>query len=105
MLAIIKTGGKQYKVKVGSKIRVEKLEAAVGAEYKFPAVLLISEDDGAGLRAGKPEIAGASVSGKVVKQARTKKIDVIKYKPKVRYRRKHGHRQFYTEVMVEKIAT
>lgn len=104
MLAIIKTGGKQYKVKAGAKIKVEKLPGAEGGEVKFPYVLLIAEEDGTNLRIGKPEVAGVSVSGKVLKQARTKKIDVIKYKRKVRYRRQRGHRQYYTEVLIEKIS-
>ena len=103
MLAIIKTGGKQYKVKVGAKIRVEKLEAAEGEEVKFSSVLLMAQEDGTRLQLGRPEIADAAVAGKILQQARAKKIDVIKYKQKSRYFKKYGHRQPYFEIKIDSI--
>ena len=96
MLAIIETGGKQYLVKAGDKIQVEKLEAEQGKAITFDKVLFA---DGT---VGKPFIAGASVQGKVLKQARSRKVHVLKYKAKSKYRRKIGARQHYTEVEITK---
>lgn len=103
MIAVIKTGGKQYKVAEGDKIRVEKLDVEKDASITFDEVLLVSDPEGGNLKIGEPTVSGAKVSGKVLSQGRTKKIDVIKYKRKVRYRRKRGHRQHFTEVQIEKI--
>ena len=99
MYAIIATGGKQYKVSEGDIIKVEKLEAEAGDTVTFDKVLVIS--DGA-LKVGK-DVAGASVSAKVMKQDRAKKVIVYKYKPKSGYHKKNGHRQAYTQVKIEKI--
>lgn len=96
MLAIIQTGGKQYLVKTGDKIQIEKLEVEVGKTINFDKVLF---HDG---QVGKPYISGAAVTGKVLKQARGKKIHVLKYKAKSKYRRKIGARQHYTEVEILK---
>jgi len=103
MIAVIKTGGKQYKVKEGDKVKVEKLDAEKDASVELDQVLLISDEDGKDVTIGSPMIAGAKVSAKVLSHGRAKKIDVIKYKRKVRYRRKYGHRQEYTEILIEKI--
>ncbi|MBI4122640.1 MAG: 50S ribosomal protein L21 [Parcubacteria group bacterium] len=103
MIAIIKTGGKQYVVKEGDTLDVEKL-ASEGASVSFGEVLLVASEDGATLTMGTPNVSGATVSASVVSEGRTKKIDVIKYKPKVRYRKKTGHRQAYTRVKIEKIS-
>lgn len=97
MLAVIKTGGKQYLVKVGSKVKVEKLEGAEGATIKLDEVLL------AGEKIGSPLVQGASVEAKIVKQGRHDKIRVVKFKAKSRYTRTRGHRQHYTELLIEKI--
>lgn len=103
MIAIIKTGGKQYKVKEGDTITVEKLETDEKKSVSFGEVLLIASEDGKTLNMGAPFVSGASVTGSVVAEGRTKKIDVIKYKPKVRYRRKTGHRQAFSRVTINKI--
>lgn len=99
--AVVQTGGKQYKVEVGQVLTVEKLEVAAGDQISFDKVLLIS-DDGA-VTVGTPVIAGATVTGKVVRQDRGPKIIIFKYKPKVRYRKKTGHRQSRTQVLVQSI--
>jgi len=103
MIAVIKTGGKQYKVAEGDTIKVEKLDAEQDAKIDFKDVLMVGDEAGKDVTLGTPTVAGAIVSGTVLKQGRAPKIDVIKYKPKVRYRRKTGHRQAYTEVKIEKI--
>lgn len=101
MYAIIETGGKQYKVQEGDVLFIEKLEAQEGESVTFDRVLAISKEDG--LTVGAPVVAGVSVSGKVEKHGKDKKIIVYKYKAKKNYRRKQGHRQPYTKVVIEKI--
>lgn len=105
MLAVIKTGGKQYKVKKGDKVKVEKLEVEVGKEVVFDEVFLVAKEDkdGSEVKIGKPKVRGAEVVGKVVKQGRADKVIMFKYKPKKRYHKKQGHRQMYTEVEITKI--
>ncbi|MBI2050443.1 MAG: 50S ribosomal protein L21 [Parcubacteria group bacterium] len=103
MIAVIKTGGKQYKVAEGDTIKVEKLDVEAGKNVDFNEVLLVGEADGANLTIGAPLVPGAKVTALVLAQGRAKKIDVIKYKRKVRYRKKYGHRQAYTQVKIEKI--
>jgi large subunit ribosomal protein L21 len=100
MTAIIQTGGKQYLVSSGDKIQVEKLTGEVGDILKFDQVLFTSE--GKEFKLGKPTITGAVIEGKILKQARSKKIHVLKYKAKSKYRRKIGARQHYTEVEIVK---
>lgn len=99
--AVIKTGGKQYLVSEGKKIKIEKLEAEEGKEVIFDQVLLLEKSKK--LEIGAPVIAGAKVAGKVLKQGRADKIVVFKYKPKKRYKKKQGHRQSFTEVEITKI--
>jgi large subunit ribosomal protein L21 len=101
MYAIIETGGKQYKVQEGDVIYVEKLNAAEGEAVTFDRVLAVSKDSG--LVVGTPLVSGVTVSGKVEKQGKGEKIIVFKYKPKKNYRRKQGHRQPYSKVVIEKI--
>ena len=101
MYAIIVTGGKQYKVAEGDVLFIEKLEAAEGEVVTFDQVLLVSGDKG--LVTGAPTVEGAKVTAKVEKQGKDKKIIVYKYKAKKNYRRKQGHRQPYTKVVIEKI--
>ncbi len=101
MYAIIETGGKQLCVREGDTVRVEKLAIGNGEEVVFDRVLLVSADEG--LKIGQPVVPGARVTGRVLKQGRAKKIIVFKYKSKKNYRRKQGHRQPYTQVVVEKI--
>jgi len=100
--AVIKTGGKQYLVTEKDKIKVEKLSGAEGDKVNFSEVLLVSDNDKE-VKVGKPTVSGAKVSGKILRQGRAKKISVVKYKPKTRYKRVIGHKQNFTEVEIEKI--
>ena len=99
MYAIIATGGKQYKVAEGDVINVEKLGVEAGESVTFDQVLAVSSD---GLKVGE-DVADASVTATVVKNARAKKVIVYKYKRKSGYHKKNGHRQQYTQVKIEKI--
>jgi large subunit ribosomal protein L21 len=99
--AVVQTGGKQYRAEIGQVLTIEKLDVPTGEEVRFDQVLLISVDGN--VRVGAPTIEGAVVTGKVVRQDRGPKIIVFKYKPKVRYRRKTGHRQYQTQVLVQTI--
>ena len=100
-LAIIKTGGKQYKVTENQILKVEKLPVEEGKEVSFDEVLLVA--DGKDVKVGAPTVDKAKVTGKVIEQGRDKKVKVIKYKAKVRYKRNVGHRQAFTKVKIEKI--
>lgn len=100
MYAIIKTGGKQYKVEEGKTISIEKLDAEVGAAVEFGDVLLLSDAD---VKVGQPFVAGAKVTGTVLEQGKGAKIRIFKYKAKSNYRRRQGHRQPFTKVKIEKI--
>ncbi len=101
MYAIIKTGGKQYKVSEGDLVRVEKLPYEVGDTVEFDEVLLVAGDE---VKVGSPVIENAKVTATVEDQNKDKKIVVFKYKPKKQYRRKHGHRQPYTLVKIDSIS-
>ena len=101
MYAIIKTGGKQYKVSEGDEIIIEKLEVAEGDAVTFDEVLSVV--DGENVKIGQPKVEGAKVSGKVVKNGKGPKIRIFKYKHKTNYRRRQGHRQPFTKVKIEKI--
>ena len=98
MLAIIKTGGKQYKVSPGQKIKIEKLEISEGQEVIFDNVLLAEKDEK--VEIGQPIVKTAKVVGKVLKQGKGDKVIVFKYKSKKRYKVKRGHRQLFTEVEI-----
>lgn len=100
--AIIKTGGKQYRVATGDKLRIEKLPAEVGSEVSFDEVLLLGKGEAA--KVGTPLVDGAKVSAKVVAHGRGKKLIVYKFKRRKNYRRKNGHRQPYTEVEITGIS-
>ena len=102
-IAVIKTGGKQYKVEKGQIIKVEKLDVPVGKKVKFDT-LMIASGDGQELKLGQP-LLKQKVEGKVVEQGKDKKISVIKYKRKTRYLRNKGHRQLYTKVEILSIAS
>ncbi len=96
--AIIQTGGKQYKVSAGQKLKIEKLEAEVDGSVVFNKVLLTA--DGESVKIGTPYIEGAKVEAKVLKQGKGEKKIVFKYHSKARYRKKKGHRQLFTEVEI-----
>ncbi|MCR2820533.1 50S ribosomal protein L21 [Lederbergia panacisoli] len=100
MYAIIETGGKQLKVEEGQAIYVEKLDVVEGESFTFDKVLFVG---GENVKVGSPFVEGATVTAKVEKQGRAKKIVVFKYKSKKNYHKKQGHRQPYTKVVVEKI--
>jgi len=102
MLAIIKSGGKQYKVEKGDKIKVEKLEGKESDKITFSEVLFLGDEKSA--KAGAPLIKTAKVEAKILKQGKGKKVWGIKHKAKKRYKVKFGHRQNFTEVEILKIA-
>ena len=99
--AVIRTGGKQYRVSAGDTLRIEKLPGDVGSSITFGEVLLLGGDS---LKLGKPLVSGASVTGQIVAQDRAKKIIVFKMRRRKNYRRKNGHRQWYTEVKITGIS-
>ena len=103
MYAVVKSGGKQYKVRAGDVLRVEKLEAHVGYTVTFDEVLLLS--DGTKIQAGPSDLSQAKVTARVTAHGQRRKIVVFKYKRRKRYRRKQGHRQWFTELAVENIET
>lgn len=102
MFAVIETGGKQYRVTQGKKIKVEKLNAEEGKSLIIDKVLLINDNDK--VNVGDPYIKGAKVETKVLEQGREKKIIVFRYHPKTRYRKKKGHRQPFTKLEITKIS-
>ncbi len=101
MYAIIQTGGKQYKVAVGELVKVEKLNAEAGDKITLDQVLMLKDDNGT--RIGDPLVQGAKVVGEVIEQGRGKKITVYKYKKRKNQRKKQGHRQAYTRILIEAI--
>lgn len=101
MLAIIKTGGKQYLVSPGDKIKIEKLDKKEGKEVIFSNVLL--SEKSRKVEIGTPKVKGVKVTAKILRQARGKKVIIFKYKPKKRYKVKKGHRQPFTEIEITKI--
>ncbi len=103
MLAVIKTGGKQYLVHEGDKIKVEKLSPKKG-KVVFKEVLLVSGEEGEKMKTGNPFLEGVSVEGKILQQGRYKKVTIVKQIPKKRHRLKKGHHQLFTEVEITKIA-
>jgi large subunit ribosomal protein L21 len=100
--AVIRTGGKQYRVEPGALLRVERIEGEVGAAVEFGDVLLASSGDA--VRIGKPLIEGARVRGEIIEQGRSRKILIFKKKRRKNYRRRRGHRQSITTVRVTEIA-
>ncbi|MBI2552687.1 50S ribosomal protein L21 [Candidatus Uhrbacteria bacterium] len=103
MIAVIKTGGKQYIVQAGTILKVEKLPGNQGDQAVFDQVLLMGDANGGEVKVGTPTVAGAKVEAAILEQGRAPKVTVIKYKRKVRYKRKKGHRQEFTKVRIEKI--
>jgi len=99
--AIIQTGGKQYRVSSGEKIKIEKLSGETGADVVFDKVLLSAHGDAVAV--GAPYVSGAKVEAKIVRQARDRKKIIFKYHSKARYRKKKGHRQHFTEVEIVKV--
>ena len=101
MYAVIKTGGKQYQVVPGEQVQFEKLPGEVGKTVTFDQVLLTS--DGDNLKVGQPYVQNATVTGRITRQGKSRKVVVFKYKRRKGYRRKQGHRQSFTLVNIENI--
>ena len=101
MFAVVRTGGKQFRVEPGTSVRVEKLDGAVGDNVELAEVLLVGEKDSATI--GTPLVEGAKVVGTITAQGRGPKITIFKMKRRKGYRRKSGHRQAYTEIRVDQI--
>jgi len=103
MEAIIKTGGHQYRVKAGDVIKIQKIDGKVGDSVKFDKVLLVK--DGENVLIGSPTVENAFVEGTIIEQGRDRKIVVFYYRNKTRNRKKNGHRQPFTKVKIERIAS
>ena len=101
MYAVVKTGGKQYKVAPGEKLKIEQIPADVGAEVILDQVLLVSE--GEAVRLGQPTVAGATVKATVVAHGRGEKIRIFKMRRRKHYQKHQGHRQNYTELQIDAI--
>ena len=102
-LAVIKTGGKQYIVKEGDNLKIEKIDKKIGSKINFEEILLVSDKEGKGIKIGNPFIDGVKVQGEIIEQGKNKKVVVVKYKSKTRYKRTLGHRQNYTKVKITKV--
>ncbi|MBQ7543419.1 MAG: 50S ribosomal protein L21 [Synergistaceae bacterium] len=102
MFAVIETGGKQYRVNVGDKFRVERLGGETSTEIIFDKVIAVG-GEGTEARFGNPYVTGARVTAEIVKQGRADKVLVFKYKSKKNYRKMRGHRQYFTEVVIRNI--
>jgi len=98
MFAVILTGGKQYKVRKGDKLKIEKLAGEAGDKVEFPQIAMTGKD--ADVTVGTPLVEGAKVTGKIVQQARYDKIRVVKFQAKKRHKTIHGHKQAFTEVEI-----
>jgi len=103
MFAVIKTGGKQYIVSPGEKLKIEKLTGEVGESISFDMVLATFDEKN--VEIGTPLVSGASVEAKVLQQGRAKKITNLRYHSKTRYRKKKGHRQHFTEVEITSVVS
>jgi large subunit ribosomal protein L21 len=101
MYAVIKTGGKQYRVSPGDSIDVEKLPYEVGERIELDEVLLVA--NGSEAKIGQPLVEGVKVKATVTRQARGRKVVIFKYRPSKRYRRKKGHRQHFTRLRIDEI--
>jgi large subunit ribosomal protein L21 len=101
MYAVIKTGGKQYRVSPGDSIDVEKLPYEVGHQIELDQVLLVA--NGSGAKIGQPLVDGAKVKATVTRQAKGRKVIIFKYRPSKRYRRRKGHRQHFTRLRIVEI--
>jgi len=99
--AVIESGGKQHRVKVGQRIKIEKLEGEPGSAVKFDKVLMCAQDED--IKVGAPYLSGGEFFGEILDQGRHKKITILKFKRRKKYRRKQGHRQHFTEVVIKEI--
>ncbi len=101
MYAVIKTGGKQYRVAAGEKLKVEQIPADIGAEVVLDQVLMVGEGDG--VKVGQPLLSGASVKATVLAQGRADKVRIFKMRRRKHYQKHQGHRQYYTELRIDSI--
>ncbi|MFH1047182.1 MAG: 50S ribosomal protein L21 [Patescibacteria group bacterium] len=101
-IAVIETGGKQYLVKPGDRLKVEKLEVNEGETLTFEPLLVADENDKE-VQVGTPTVKGAKVTAEVIGAGRSRKVEVVKYKPKIRYKKLTGHRQHFTELKITDI--
>ena len=101
MYAVIKTGGKQYRVTAGEKLKIEQIPADVGAQIVLDQVLMVGEGDG--VKVGRPLVSGASVSATVVAQGRHDKVKIFKMRRRKHYQKHQGHRQHFTEIQINEI--
>jgi len=104
MFAVIQTGGKQYLIKSGDALKIEKLDVEPGQEVVFDKVLLLAKEDGSDVKIGTPYLEGVEIVATVERQSRDKKVRVVKFKRKVRYKRVIGHRQSKTKVKIKQIS-
>ena len=102
MYAVFRSGGKQYRASKGEVLKLEKLDADEGASVKFDEVLLVGE--GSNIKVGSPLLSGSTVSAKVLRQGKSKKVSVVKFRRRKNYLRQHTHRQFFTEVEITGIS-
>ncbi|OGA48091.1 MAG: 50S ribosomal protein L21 [Betaproteobacteria bacterium RIFCSPLOWO2_12_FULL_62_58] len=102
MYAVVKTGGKQYRVSAGEKLKIEQIPADIGAEIDLDQVLMVA--DGDAVRMGAPLVSGASVKARVLAQGRGEKVQIFKLRRRKHYRKSQGHRQNYTEIEILGIA-
>ncbi|MFO7808453.1 50S ribosomal protein L21 [Guyparkeria sp.] len=102
MYAVVVTGGKQYRVEQGSKVRVEKLSGEAGSAVTLDQVLMVG--DGADIKVGTPNVDGASVTAEIVGQGRGKKVEIIKFRRRKHHMKRQGHRQAYTELKITGIS-
>lgn len=103
MFAVIKTGGKQYRVNAGEKYKFERLDVQPGETIEFDHVLMQADESNGVVKIGRPFIDGAKVIGKVIEEGKDDKITILKFKAKKRYKKKMGHRQMYTQVEIMEI--
>lgn len=103
MYAVIRSGGKQYRVSPGGSVRLEKLQGEVGSKITLEDVLMLGGEDAASVKVGSPVVDGARVTGTIVAQGRGPKLRIFKMKRRKGYRRLQGHRQDYTEIRVDEI--
>jgi large subunit ribosomal protein L21 len=99
MYAVIESGGKQYRVMEGQRLKIEKLPVDIGKEIIFEKVLMLSDENG--LKIGAPYVSGAKVAAEVMEQGRKDKIRIIKHRRRKHYHREMGHRQYYTEIQIK----
>jgi large subunit ribosomal protein L21 len=101
MYAVIVTGSKQFTVKEGDKLKIEKLDVEVGSSVNFDQIMMVSNGDS--VQIGKPFVSGAKVTATVLEQGRHKKITIVKFRRRKHHKKQMGHRQYFTEVKIEKI--